>query len=558
MNILSYFPFQSFRPHQEEILKELEDYFFSFNSFMLEAPTGFGKSAVVYTVAKWLQGEYGLLSHICVADKFLQEQYLSSFSDLVMVKGRGNFICPYNPIGDITCDKAMCTAIKRYDCPHKPKQERVDTITGSVPIFDDHGVVYDWTYTDEIGATHCPYWAQKDAGIRNDITVNNYHYFLYENNFAKSFARRQLGIFDEAHIIENILMGFIERNIMLRTLNTIWGERYPDERYRFKIPYLSDIDQWADWIHGVWDVLLTLNVYYGELIKTDSVKQEDATKFRRYKDMVERLKSTHEFLIGNPDNWVYLREDDRVTFKPVTIREFSPALFGHVDKSLLMSATILDHEKLKRYLGIEEDVKFIRVDESTFTVENRLIYQDYCGRATAKTMEKYLPKLLDRIDNYYIPKKAHEKGVLHTHTHKIAQYILDNSRHRNIMMSNTGNEKPRDEVFQEFFDAEAPCVMVSPSMNLGVDLYDERCRWALLLKVPYPYLGDPQIRKRMDVDPDWYDYNTICSIVQCYGRGCRSTTDWNEVFVTDSMFAWLISKNKDMIPRWFMEAIRKI
>ena len=558
MNILSYFPYQSFRPQQEKILKELEDYISSFNFFMLEAPTGFGKSAVAYALAKWIQGEYGSLSHICVADKFLQEQYLSSFSDLVMVKGRGNFICPYSPIGDITCDKAMCTVIERYDCPHKPRRERIETITGSMPVFDEHGVLYDWSYTDEIGATHCPYWAQKDAGIRNDITVNNYHYFLYENNFAKSFARRELGVFDECHIIENVLMGFVEKNILLNTLNAIWRERHPDERYRFKIPYLSDIDQWADWIYGVWDALLTLNVYYGELIKTDSVKQEDATKFRRYKDMIDRLKTATELLSSDPDNWVYLREDDRVTFKPVTIREFSPYLFSHVNKSLLMSATILDHEKLKRYLGIEEDVKFIRVDESTFPVENRPIYQDHRGKATAKTMEKYLPQMLDRIDNYYIPNKGENKGVIHTHTHKIAEYILRNSEHSDIMVSNTGNVNARDKVFQDFFDTDAPCVMVSPSMNLGVDLFDERCRWQVIVKIPYPYLGDPQIRKRMEIDPDWYDYQTLMSLIQCYGRGCRSTTDWCETYVTDTMFAWLISKNKDSLPKWFSEAIGKL
>ncbi len=238
MNILSYFPFQTFRPYQEKILKDLEDNISSYNMFMLEAPTGFGKSAVAYTLAKYLQQELGLLSHFVVADKYLQEQYLNStlepipskfpelegvefeleidpqeqyiraYPELVMVKGRGNFICPYNPIGDVTCDKAMCTIIEGYDCPHKPRPERIETLMGSMPVFDEYGVLYDWSYVDDIGAIHCLYWAQKDNGIRSDMTIHNYYYFLYEQNFAKSFAKRELGIFDEAHIIEKILMGF--------------------------------------------------------------------------------------------------------------------------------------------------------------------------------------------------------------------------------------------------------------------------------------------------------------------------------------------------------------
>jgi len=224
-----------------------------------------------------------------------------------------------------------------------------------------------------------------------------------------------------------------------------------------------------------------------------------------------------------------------------------------------MSATILDHEKLGRYLGIDKgDIRFIRVDESSFPVENRPIHQDYCGRATAKTMDKYLPKMLRKIDEYYIPTMKKYKGIVHTHSHVIARYILEHSKHSSIMISNTDNERKREDVFQEFFDSDSPKIMVSPSMSLGVDLFDDRCRWALLVKMPYPYLGDPQVRRRMKVDPDWYDYNTLCSLIQCYGRTCRSIDDWADTYILDSMFVWLISRNKDTIPRWFMEAIRKV
>ena len=162
------------------------------------------------------------------------------------------------------------------------------------------------------------------------------------------------------------------------------------------------------------------------------------------------------------------------------------------------------------------------------------------------------------IDNYYIPNKMHEKGLIHTHSHSIAEYILSHSKYSNIMISNTGNEKRREEVFQEFFDADPPCVLVSPSANLGLDLFDDRCRWALVVKMPYPYLGDPQVSKRMKVDPGWYDFRTLTNLIQTYGRTCRSDTDWATTYILDSMFVWLISKNKTIIPRWFMQALRRM
>jgi len=562
MSILSYFPYPEFRRHQKEVLLELEDNWDSFSYFMIEAPTGFGKSAVAYSLAKWVQGERGGYSHFLVSDKFLQEQYLRDFKDIVLVKGRSNFLCKYNPLGELTCDRGFCTLVKGFSCPHKPHKEMVEDMDGrQYPMTDDHGDIYDWGSVDEQGLSRCSYWDQKDGAIRSDLTIHNYAYYLHEQNFAHSFSKRELGVFDEAHITENILMGFVSKDILAGSLNRIWRERYPDERYHFTIPQYDTTEKWVLWITNTLNALLSLNAYYTDIINNTDPKSfrvgEVSTKFNRYVGMIERLKLTKQYLEQDPDNWVWFREQDRVSFKPVTIKQFSSLLFNFTNKQLLMSATILDHEKLKRYLGIKEDVKFIRVSESTIPVDNRPIYQDHVGKATRKTMDVYLPKMLNRIDSYIIPKKGNNKGVIHTHTHKIAQYIMDNSKYNGIMTSNTGNENKRHEVFQEFFDSKPPRVMVSPSMNLGVDLYDDRCRWQVICKIPYPSLGDPQVRKRMDIDPDWYDWNTLMALIQTYGRGCRSETDWCDTYVTDSMFAWLVSKNRHIIPRWFMEAIRR-
>jgi len=220
-----------------------------------------------------------------------------------------------------------------------------------------------------------------------------------------------------------------------------------------------------------------------------------------------------------------------------------------------MSATILDHEKLKRFLGIKEDVKFLQVSKSTFPVENRPFIQAYVGKASRKTLDRYLPRLVQVIDTDYISKKSDTKGVIHTHTNKIAEYILRMSKHSNIMLTNVGNKKKREYVFKEFFEANPPKVMVSPSMGLGVDLKDDRCRWQLIVKIPYPDLSDPQIAKRMEIDPEWYDYITCMALIQTYGRGCRSKNDYCETFITDSMFMWLYQKNLKIFPSWFREAL---
>jgi ATP-dependent DNA helicase DinG len=125
------------------------------------------------------------------------------------------------------------------------------------------------------------------------------------------------------------------------------------------------------------------------------------------------------------------------------------------------------------------------------------------------------------------------------------------------MMSNVDVKGKRNDIFQTFFDAPTPCVMVTPSMRLGVDLKDELARWQIIAKVPYPYLGDPQVKKRTEIDSGWYEYQTITSIIQTYGRVCRSETDYGETYILDGKFDDIFSRNMSYFPMWFKEAIKR-
>lgn len=573
-NILQYFPYPSFRKYQEIILQKLQDYIDSFDFFLLEAPTGFGKSVVGYALGKYLLGERGGLSHICVADKFLQEQYLRDFKDIALVKGRGNFECSlpmfsldkYFQKGisreeRITCDKAPCSVSKKFKCSHRPRT----LFEGGVPVKDNHGVIYQWEQENpdgewwEISRPFCPYWVQKDNAIRSDVTIHNYAYFLHEALYSKVFTKRFFGLFDEAHLVESILMNFVEERItrwLLRRVDNHFGEVVTTT-----IPEYSDVDSWLEWLSNIDSQFVDLLDKYGSSEQwSNELGSEDYNELsirNLMENTIERISKLRNDMWDDPENWVWLREDRSVTFKPVTVAKYSGYLFDHVDKKLLMSATILDDEKLKEYLGITDDVKFLRLNKSTFPVENRPFIYSFVGKATFKTMDTYLPNLVEAIDNKFIPKKLENKGVIHCHTNRIAKYILENSKFKDIMVTNTGRtDMAREDIFQEFFDAEPPCVMVSPSMNLGVDLHDDRCRWQLIVKVPYPPLGDPQINKRVKMDQGWYLWQTVMSLIQTYGRGVRSETDWCETHILDGKFLDLSNRVHRWLPGWFREATR--
>ena len=114
----------------------------------------------------------------------------------------------------------------------------------------------------------------------------------------------------------------------------------------------------------------------------------------------------------------------------------------------------------------------------------------------------------------------------------------------------------RDEVFNRFKESREPLVLITPSAYEGVDFKGDACRWQVLCKVPYPDLGDPQVRKRMEQDREWYIWLTALRIVQTYGRGMRTPDDFCKTYILDSDFRGFYLQNRKLFPEWFQEAVR--
>ena len=87
--VLENFPFRAIRDRQRKVI---EDTCNALNSgckhIILEAPTGFGKSAVGISLARTLGTSY-----VCTAAKDLQSQNARDFPFLRVAKGKNNFPC---------------------------------------------------------------------------------------------------------------------------------------------------------------------------------------------------------------------------------------------------------------------------------------------------------------------------------------------------------------------------------------------------------------------------------------------------------------------------------
>ncbi|BES79944.1 DNA helicase [Yersinia phage vB_Yru_GN1] len=91
--MLNHFPYDPPRPIQVEVLDELMGEFINNNDkklAILELPTGIGKSAIGYTIARYYEtGEK--FTRFLTKTKHLQDQYVSDFPKISSIKGKGNY-----------------------------------------------------------------------------------------------------------------------------------------------------------------------------------------------------------------------------------------------------------------------------------------------------------------------------------------------------------------------------------------------------------------------------------------------------------------------------------
>jgi ATP-dependent DNA helicase DinG len=63
-------------------------------------------------------------------------------------------------------------------------------------------------------------------------------------------------------------------------------------------------------------------------------------------------------------------------------------------------------------------------------------------------------------------------------------------------------------------------------------------------------------RAKRKANEQWYNWQTALRQVQGYGRSMRSKEDWAKTYVLDTAFGYFVRKNRNMLPVWFVEAIR--
>lgn len=537
------FPYSQIRKEQTEAIdfgiKTLIDEDKKF--CIIEAGTGVGKSAIGLTLGRYLDNyfcskfttddvDYNPGMYFLTTQRILQEQYEKDFG-----KPRGSMCSLYS------ASNYQCSFKKGNDC-RTSLQELKGEKKGS-PFF-------------KACAIGCLYKEKKKNFLESRESITNFPYFILESTYSGKITPRNVLIIDEAHNTEDVLSTFVEMSI--------------SQYFAEKIVKV----QWPEKVTPVNFVKWVLNEYYPKLQSQilhmqEKIEQlgiggkikELKTIAMRYDMMTGHASKLEVFLQEyDPDNWIMEQQETeskgyiRVVYRAVDVSKFAKDyLFKMGRKVIFLSATILNGKAFAESLGLNENEYDSISIESPFPAKNRPVYTTGIGSMSANQIDRSLPNLKAAIEAI-LEEHQGDKGIIHCHTYKIANYLKKTIKNSRLL---THDSKNRDEVLKKHMTTKKPTVLLSPSMTEGVDLKGDLSRFQIICKIPYPYLGDQIVRKRMHKYKNWYGLQTAKSIVQSCGRSIRSETDTAVTYILDSDWKHFYQKNKEMFPKEFENLIVK-
>jgi ATP-dependent DNA helicase DinG len=470
---------------------------------------------------------------VLTPQRILQRQYEESFTDgnLVSVYGKANYFCA-TKLG-LNCDIGDDIKPKCESCPAK----------------------------------------QAFASVRKmpHVVLNYKLALLYSELFPGYSAEmpvKDLMVFDECHTLENNLVShravtvgkgrcekmqisFFKPRDLKQAHQFIIDEYYPavDANY-------FELDKSVKAIDHKYEFHQTANLLPSE-IRT----KRDYKEVMRHRLLVKKLAEIDFAVLEK--YYVLMTDKTNFQFKEI----YGGDLFNHIlkpkaDRFLFMSSTILNFEAFAKDLSIPRDEIAMIDMPSEFDPANRPVYfmptakMAYGWDKPDRTSDRN--KMLKRVVDLC---NAHEgeSGIIHTGSFQIASWLIDELQGKigqRIMTHSQDDNSTRDECIEEFTEnkGKVPMVLISPSCTEGLDLVDDASRFAIFVKVPYPFLGDEWVKRRKDLSDEWYMRQAMISIIQGGGRVVRSPEDWGNTYILDQSFNYLWNQYKSKVPQWWKDA----
>lgn len=471
---------------------------------VVNAPTGFGKSLpYMYQAMKASQENKRTL--ITVGTKGMQAQLEKTFGSMdgvTTLMGKRNYPCPLQ--ADYTCQEGHMGK-----CPYRKTRM-------------------------------CKYTAARQDAIAKPILITNNKCWIANNRFGIGLGTFDQMIVDEVHELPGELEAAMHTRI---------GER--DIKDILKMEMLKDtfsMEAWKVWAGRARHIAsMTAQDLKDEIENTSLPTPKEIRHFIRVRSLLRKLIILSDC---TPDNWIVEHEGDGLyTFDPINPSSYGESVFFRgIPKIRMYSATV--RHKTVRLGGIYESYNF-REYPSAFSPSRFRVHHVETMKMDRNTVD-YSPWL--RMHDSIIRARKDRNGIIHTGSKERRDLILDNSRFKDMMISN-GKDDVTADIVQAYRDADEPTVLVSPSITTGWDFPGPECEYQIIGKVPFPPMNKRIVQMRQERDKDYGAFIAMTTLVQACGRGFRSIEDMCENFILDDHFIWFWKRYYWLAPEWFQKLV---
>lgn len=520
---------------QIDILKSINVHLQEGEKFIIvNAPTGSGKSFIAKTVANFTKepsatfvksvDDYSIFSdegptimedvdpfgaYALTITKSLQDQYKNTFRDTGILKGQSNYTCTVDD--NLTVDIAPCIYVQglKQDC---------------------------WK------TNKCPYYNARNGMLKSKFSSLNYSMFF---SLPEHLKKRQIIICDEGSELEEQLVGQFTCEIDIQFLiktNTEFTS-FPVQETPAKV---------SRWLG---DLLLGVATNIELYKKSLKDKKKDAEFFKKSNEYTKlmNLHSSLQILIDtfNESEYIIEREAKTIKFTPLKVDQLSRYIFEHADHVIIMSATIIDPPNFCKTLGIK-DYKYIEVD-TEFDHSKAPIYIMSKQKLNFQNLRQMLPTLAEQVGGI-LDHHTDEKGIIHTHTQYITNFLKENVKNKRLLCREAG--VVNEDLLISHEKTKDPTVLVSPSMTYGVDLRGDLGKFQIVMKAPWLPTTEKRVEKMMKLDKQWYVNKMLCTLVQSCGRGVRSVDDECVTYILDGSILDSVQRNLNKLPKYFIDRIQ--
>lgn len=540
------YPYPEMRERQVDVIQEIINDWDKYEVFIIEAPTGVGKSGISVSLANYAGSSYVLTS-----TKLLQDQYEREFSSHVRnVKGKANYDCAINPFFTVETSPCSIITTQRDHC-----------------------------YANGI----CPYHNAKVKAIHFKNMATSYSYFLTsvesgplrpgsypaDNQYQR---KRGVIICDEGHELTDILTDFSSTTIDPEELIT--KHKVEMKRLTFKNnrndnitlineTYLAISERIAAIDRVIESTQSNIKRWFGENIEKaskDAASQVgELVRARKELDHIGRRINWFRER-SNDTDWLITPSHDAKTLKIAPVRPekvFRDYVRPMGHKIVMMSATMGSPNVIMSELGISPSEAKIISTDSPFDAKKSPIHVMPYLDLSFRHIDANLSNVVEVIEDI-LARHPNEKGIIHSGNYKVNKAILERtslaSRQRLIgKVSSVGSSN--ELMVEEHSQSAKPTVLVSPSMYTGVDLVDDLSRFQIIVKLPWLNTSDAMVKYKMEAYKDWYANEMIKKLVQSCGRSTRSEEDYCETYIFDSSFTRTWNMNRRLFPEWFAERV---